>query len=142
METNFYLIILIGLLVFFCVYIIYSNKNVDTFTNQETIKIPDKQVYNLDSRFDYPTVPPVNPTVYNSTVLNEISTDPDLFSNQEMVDGFILNQTNKSGNQLVYSGGTTELIKIPLQLNEPNNEPLRSQEILITPYNQIKYKSN
>ena len=28
---------------------------------------------------------------------------------------------------------------IPLQMNEPFNEQLRSQEVMITPYNRIKY---
>jgi hypothetical protein len=43
-------------------------------------------------------------------------------------------------NQLYYSGGTTEMIKIPLQYNVPYEpEQLRSQDILITPYNRIKY---
>jgi hypothetical protein len=31
------------------------------------------------------------------------------------------------------------LLEIPLQLNDPYNEPLRSQMQLITPYNKVKY---
>jgi hypothetical protein len=32
------------------------------------------------------------------------------------------------------------MIEIPLQMNYPNdNEQLRSQKILVTPYNKIKY---
>ena len=47
---------------------------------------------------------------------------------------------NSNGNLLTYSGGTTELLKIPLQMNEPNSyEQLRSQDVLITPYNRVKY---
>lgn len=33
----------------------------------------------------------------------------------------------------------TELLQIPLQSNDPYNEPLRTQDILITDYNKIKY---
>jgi hypothetical protein len=45
-------------------------------------------------------------------------------------------------NELIYSGGYTQLLKIPLQMNEPNSfEQLRSQDVLITPYNRIKYSN-
>ena len=137
-----YLIILAALLSFFCLSIYYSQNNTSTFANNSVPEQPVKEIYKLDTRYQYPTLPPVNPNIYQAVVLNSVPVEHDLFSNQEMTDGYILNQ-NKNGltNQLDYSGGTTQLIKIPLQMNEPYNEQLRSQEILITPYNTIKYKN-
>jgi hypothetical protein len=74
----------------------------------------------LDSRYKYPVNPPVNPNVKQTTI-----TRP------------------KEGSLLNYSGGQNELLNIPLQFNVPNdNEQLRSQPILITPYNRIKYSNN
>jgi hypothetical protein len=101
------------------------------------------EVYKLDTRYNFPTVPPVNPMSYKTLLLDQIPVDKDLYSNQEHVDGFILDQNNfkTKTNQLNYSGGTTQMIKIPLQMNEPFEEQLRSQEILITPYNRIKYST-
>ena len=106
---------------------------------------PDKlETYHLDTRYDYPTTPPVNPEVYKSLLVNNIPVENGLYSNQEIIDnGYILDQNNNGNtNQLDYSGGSSQLIKIPLQMNEPYNEQLRSQEILITPYNKIKYSSS
>ena len=142
MDIKFYLIILVTLLVFFGLSVYFKPSS--QFGKVETPStVIEKEVYKLDTRFDYPTVPPVNPMIYKAVVLNQMSTDPDLYSNQEMTDGYILNEmSDRQTNQLDYSGGSTELIKIPLQFNEPYNEQLRSQEILITPYNRIKYKSN
>ena len=69
----------------------------------------------LDTRYSYPMLAPVNPIVRNTTI----------------------------GPKEEYSGGYSELLKIPLQMNDPNNmEQLRSQNILITPYNRIKYSNN
>ena len=74
-------------------------------------------------------------------MLNSIPTNNDLYTTQNYsTNDYDLNQPiNNNTNQLNYSGGSTQLIKIPLQMNEPYNEQLRSQEILITPYNKIKY---
>ena len=70
---------------------------------------------NSDTRYSFPYSPPVNPNVSMNTINNKIS----------------------------YSGGYTQLLNIPLQMNDPNNsEPLRSQNVLITPYNRVKYSSN
>jgi hypothetical protein len=98
-----------------------------------------------DSRYIYPLSPPVNPIVAktvletrveapNYTPINNIvNTDYSLIDVPPVTDT----------NQLVYSGGTTQLLKIPLQMNEPNSfEQLRSQDVLITPYNRIKYSNN
>ena len=139
---EFYLIILAALISFFCLSIYYSNNKASKFAETSVPQQAVKEVYKLDTRYKYPTLPPVNPNVYQSVILNSVPAERGLFSNQEMVDGYILNQNeNGSTNQLDYSGGTTQLIKIPLQMNEPYNEQLRSQETLITPYNTIKYKN-
>jgi hypothetical protein len=42
-------------------------------------------------------------------------------------------------NQLLYSGGMNNLIKIPLQTID--SSMLRTQDVLITPYNRIKYSN-
>jgi len=68
-----------------------------------------------DTRYSFRFSQPVNPIVGNSTI----------------------------GDKSEYSGGYAELLNIPLQMNNPNeSEPLRSQKVLITPYNRIKYSSN
>jgi hypothetical protein len=148
-----YLIILISLVVFFSVITIYLKKKNSTFNkttldkvNQNYQNTEQQQIYKLDTRYDYPLNPPVNPIVYKSVVLNSVPVSKDLYSNQEMnANGYILNENiNESNgtNQLNYSGGSTQLIKIPLQFNEPYNEQLRTQDVLITPYNKIKYGMN
>ncbi len=99
-------------------------------------------VYHLDTRFEYPTKPPVNPNVYKSLLVSSVPVSNDLYNTQDYnTPGFILDQpeNNEDTNQLNYSGGSTQIIKIPLQMNEPYNEQLRSQEVMITPYNKIKY---
>jgi hypothetical protein len=81
-----------------------------------------------DTRYKYPYSPPVSPLVKRSTVETVVPAN-DTF-------GTPLEETN----ELLYSGGLGELIKIPLQMNDPNlNEPLRSYDVLVTPYNRIKY---
>ena len=135
-----YLIILTSLLVFFSVIIIFLKKKQNMTKTKEIIQTP-QEVYKLDTRYDYPLNPPVNPIVYKSVVLNSVPVSTGLYSNQEM-DSNLLNENENNTNQLNYSGGTTQLIKIPLQFNEPYHEQLRTQDILITPYNRIKYGMN
>jgi hypothetical protein len=130
-----YLIILISLVVFFSIITIYL-KNKDKFKTKE-INSKEQPVYKLDTRYDYPLNPPVNPIAYKSVILNSVPVSKDLYSNEEMESTETMDT-----NQLNYSGGSTQLIKIPLQFNEPYNEQLRTQEILITPYNKIKYGIN
>jgi hypothetical protein len=146
-----YLIILIALIVFFYIIKIYLKKKNSTFNKTTLDEVNQnnqntEQVYKLDTRYDYPLNPPVNPMVYKSIVLNSVPASTELYSNQEMnATGYILNENSNEGNgtnQLNYSGGSTQLIKIPLQFNEPYNDQLRSQEVLITPYNRIKYGMN
>jgi hypothetical protein len=137
-----YLILIIAVIVFY-----FCMKNRSTFgemksTQPESV---EKQVYQLDTRNEYPTVPPVNPVMYNAVLINSIPVDKGLYSQQDPTSfGYNIdeNQNIQATNQLEYSGGSTQLLKIPLQMNEPYNEQLRSQDILITPYNKIKYGTN
>jgi hypothetical protein len=134
---NYLIIILILILI-----IVYFKYTKQDFTSVEEDVEKNNQVYRLDTRYEFPTVPPVNPINYKTKLLDKIPVDKDLYSNQEYIEGYILDQNNNSmTNQLNYSGGTTQMIKIPLQMNEPYDEQLRSQEILITPYNRIKYST-
>ena len=97
-------------------------------------------VYERDSRFTYSYLPPVNPNVNNAIQENVIPIDPDLYTIQPYVDETLLDvPVAENTNQLVYSGGNTQMITIPLQENYPYNEALRTQKVLITPYNKIKY---
>jgi len=145
-----YLFILISLVVFFYIITVYLKKKNSTFDETTLIEnnqnIEQQQVYKLDTRYDYPLNPPVNPIAYKSVVLNSVPVSKDLYSNQEINStGYILNENMNESidtNQLNYSGGSTQLIKIPLQFNEPYNEQLRTQDVLITPYNKIKYGMN
>ena len=68
----------------------------------------------MDTRYSFNLFPPVNPVSLDKT---------NVFY----------------GAPFEYSGGNTALINIPLQTNVPFDEPLRSQSVLVTPYNQIKY---
>ena len=141
-----------GLLIVVVVLIVLFFMNKSRFTeikpvlNQqpETAPTSSVDVYHLDTRFEYPTVAPVNPMAYKTLKVTSVPVDHGLFSNQENCESYILDQNNRlppnTTNQLEYSGGTTQLLKIPLQMNEPYNEQLRTQEVLITPYNRIKYQ--
>ena len=134
-----YLILIIAVIVFY-----FCMKNRSTFGEMKSIQPEsvEKQVYQLDTRNEYPTVPPVNPVMYNAVLINSIPVDKGLYSQQDPTSfGYNIdeNQNIQATNQLEYSGGSTQLLKIPLQMNEPYNEQLRSQDILITPYNKIKY---
>ena len=141
------LIILASLIVFFTIIVVYSkNKDIKQGFQEEPLLKPlneqNGDVYKLDTRYDFPNVPPVNPMVYRTEILNNVPADRGLYSNQEYIKEFILDENQElKTNQLNYSGGTTQIIKIPLQMNEPYNEQLRSQEVLITPYNRIKYST-
>lgn len=139
--------ILLIIILLVVLYYFSSKKKQSSFSEIKQEEITTQQVYKLDTRNDYPTVPPVNPNVYKSLIVNSIPVENGLYSNQPYdINGYELQQdpsVNRSDtNQLVYSGGTTQIIKIPLQMNEPFNEQLRTQEIMITPYNRIKYETN
>ena len=120
-----------------------SSRMPDIVTEPGPIKINyEPDIYKTqDTRMEYPYLPPVNPNAKNLAVLDTLGSPQGLFSNQGVDTKYSVLDTPAAlnVNQLVYSGGTTKLIKIPLQYNDPYNERLRSQDILITPYNKIKY---
>jgi hypothetical protein len=89
----------------------------------------------------YPTLPPVNPMALQRIIKTDIPANPDLYTSQtyESSDYILDTPPTEGTNELLYSGGNTELIRIPLQYNYPYNEQLRSQPVLITPYNKVKY---
>ena len=151
---NVYLVISI---VIFLIFIIYINKSKFTFipgipknspktVSYDTLEEPvqlEPNVYLQDTRTKYPTLPPVNPNVLKSILKKKITASPDLYFTQDYSsENALIDSPNvESSNELYYSGGTNELIKIPLQYID-DQEQLRSQKILITPYNRIKYANN
>lgn len=94
-----------------------------------------------DTRMEYPLIPPVNPNVKKRIISETIPANSDLFTSQtyESSDSILDTPPTENTNQLVYSGGETKMIKIPLQFNYPYDEQLRSQDVLITPYNKVKF---
>lgn len=82
----------------------------------------------MDNRGYAQGFPPVGFNVFNSVTLSSVPVN----------ENFLSYQTES--NLLNYSGGDSKLVKIPLQINDPNQtEILRSQQILITQYNKHKY---
>ena len=79
---------------------------------QTTMSVED-----LRDRFLYK--PPVNPNVLKSKLYK--------------------NFFEKDQSDLGKLCNVNTLVNIPLQFNDPNEEILRSQQVLITPYNFIKY---
>ena len=106
--------------------------------------IAEIDTHNLDTRYRYRYNPPVNPMATRSVIKKEVSASPDLYFTQtyDAHNTLIDSPPVGSTNELYYSGGLNQLIQIPLQYNSPSSsEQLRSQDILITPYNRIKYSS-
>ena len=120
-----------------------SSRIPDIERKPEPVKINyEPDIYKTqDTRIQNPFIPPVSPNARDSVILDNVASAQDLYSNQGAETRYsILDIPQAQGvNQLRYSGGTNELLKIPLQYNDPYNEQLRSQDILITPYNKIKY---
>ena len=124
---NCYFKITLILLAFFAVLLAYLKLFKSSFTL-------------VDSRYQFGLLPPVN-TTFGPIKKDTLPVDEDLYTVQPYTTvDYILDQDHPTGtNELIYSGGQTQLIKIPLQMNDPYNEPLRSQDILVTPYNRVKY---
>ena len=105
----------------------------------------ERDTHYSDSRYRYPYNPPVNPMVVNGTSIRKfIPASPELYFTQayDPHNTLIDSPPVESSNELYYSGGLNELIEIPLQYNVPAEpEQLRSQNILITPYNRVKYSN-
>lgn len=145
------------LIVFYGLVILYHSNNFKAVSNFQPVSsmIPDiarqpapvklnyePDIYKTqDTRMQNPYLPPVNPNARNLVVLENLGSSQDLYSNQGSETRYSILDTPPANNvnELVYSGGATQLIKIPLQYNDPYNERLRTQDILVTPYNKIKY---
>jgi hypothetical protein len=160
MEYSCYLYTVAVLILFFIGIILYLKygyqaastfKNIDEpdyilFENGPPVKEPlpvikeEPPVYKRDSRYVYSTLPPVNVNVDSSVVQTSIPVEYDLYTTQGCIAQTLLDQpADDHTNQLVYSGGDTQMITIPLQDNYPYNEALRTQKVLVTPYNKVKY---
>lgn len=154
-NINNYLMIIISLIGFYILVIIYLKYIKPSNFTPLTSSIPDIQraerpitilpepdIYlTEDTRIQYPLLPPVNPMARKRVIDKNIPVNKDLYTSQtDETTNYILDTLETiNTNQLDYSGGETQLIKIPLQFNEPYDEQLRTQEILITPYNKVKY---
>ena len=90
-----------------------------------------------DTRMEAPLLPPVNPIVRKRIITNTSPANSELYSGQTYETGYHLLDTPPVENTNELNG--LKLIKIPLQFNEPYTDQLRSQDILITPYNKVKY---
>ena len=104
----------------------FSSITLPDVSNENAI-VGNSDIYNVtnfDTRYTFPYNPPVNPMIMNTLLVNKIQGSSELFG--ETADNLLDDQ---------------ELIKIPLQFNDPYNEQLRSQNVLITPYNRIKYST-
>ena len=151
MKINCYLGITVSLLAFFFTVLIFtrtSNFIVMPENKEKNNKLLQNNkvfnVYQNDSRYVYQYDPPVNPITGLSKIVDTLSPSPDLytpFNNfYDVNDSEHSILDNQGLNELNYSGGSTKLIKIPLQMNAPNEyEQLRSQNVLVTPYNKNKY---
>ena len=156
---NCILMVFVCLLGFFAAMILYLKFVYQKFT-PTTSGIPaiQKQDYNplphgttppqvqqdthmLDTRYTYPYSPPVNPMVKESIIYTTLPANEDLYTQGGYETNYsILEQPpNGTTNQLDYSGGKTQMIVVPLQKNYPYDENVRSNNILITPYNINKY---
>uniref|UniRef100_A0A6C0I9R0 Uncharacterized protein n=1 Tax=viral metagenome TaxID=1070528 RepID=A0A6C0I9R0_9ZZZZ len=122
---NCYLTATVILLAFFTVVLLFLKFTQSRFSETGNFD-------NLDTRYKYPYDPPVNPVAADSKTIKKIVPSSDLYDPIYYNEGPL--------NELMYSGGLNEMIQIPLQFNVPNDtEVLRSQNILVTPYNKIKY---
>jgi len=168
-NINNYLFILTGLIAFFVIIIIYLKFNYQRFTEiterltpatkmtsmspigvLNNYKRPEHYLYSgcdtniqkYDSRYQFSDLPPVNPVVGATMIQSVLPVEHDLYSTQGYIAPYTELDPSPPGptNQLDYSGGVGKMINIPLQFNAPYDEQLRTQPILITDYNKIKYQ--
>ena len=96
-----YLLIIIVVIIFF-----YFLKKRSTFGEMKSPSSePEKEVYHLDTRNEFPTVPPVNPIMYNAVLINSLPVDKGLYSEQDPSSfGYTINENQniESTNQLEY----------------------------------------
>ena len=127
---NFYLLIIGVLLIMLSLNMnCKSNFSPMDVSEPSNVVIPEYspsviEPYRLDTRYRFPTSPPVNTNVLETTLIDTFPGSAELYGS--VVPNLLDNN---------------ELIKVPLQYNVPYNEQLRSQNILITPYNRIKYST-
>jgi Ca2+/Na+ antiporter len=154
---NFLIMILLMMVFYYCLIVylkyLYKKQNskftpldsgIPAVQNQEppiVIKSEPNVYLTEDTRMKDPLLPPVNPMARKRIIKNVIPASPGLYSDQtyDTTDYILDVPPLQNTNQLIYSGGETQLIQVPLQYNEPYEEPLRTQDILITPYNKVKY---
>ena len=87
-----------------------------------------------DTRIQFSALPPVNPMVRKGTIINSKPVNQDLYTPYS--GNFSVLDTPPTPNTNELNGNT--MIDIPLQMNSPD-EVLRSQKILVTDYNKVKY---
>ena len=151
-QIDNYLLLIIMLISFFIVilvYIKYFYKQNSKFSPIDS-RIPnlETQNYNInlnaepnvyqteDTRMQFSALPPVNPMVRKRVIIDSEPVSQDLFT--PYFDNYSILDTPPTPNTNELNGNN--LIEIPLQMNYPNeNEILRSQKILVTDYNKIKY---
>ena len=146
-NINIYLYIIILLLAFFCGVVIYFklknsftplNLPVNLSNTPPPIVSQEQNVYETqDTRMESPLLPPVNPIARKRVIIDNLPASNELYSGQTYETGYHLLDTPPVENTNELNG--LKLIKIPLQFNEPYTDQLRSQDILITPYNKVKY---
>ena len=152
-NINIYLIIVAALMGFYVCLMLYIKYRPSKFSEIPEIPDIERPPQNIpityqpdtyiteDTRMQYPYLPPVNPMIRKRTIKSVIPANQDLYTSQtyNSSDYVLDTPPTENTNQLMYSGGDTQMINVPLQFNYPYDEQLRSQSILITPYNKVKY---
>ena len=141
METiNNYLLLIIILISFFIiilVYVKYFYKKNSKFSAIDKTGAEPNVYQTEDTRMQFSALPPVNPIVRKRVIIDSEPVNQDLFT-PYFDTGFSILDTPPTPNTNELNDNI--MIKIPLQMNYPNdNEQLRSQKILVTDYNKIKY---
>jgi len=120
-NINYYYLLFIVPVVVVIIYLYRRKSNFQAVPEQTEQLIKENNTWDPlhnESRYRYPYSPPVHPQMEELTITDILP---------------------KSYPPEVAEGLSSELINIPLQYNDPTREQLRSQPILITPYNRIKY---
>jgi len=155
-NINDYLAIVLALMVFYVIVMMYVKYGyrASQFTPvdsgipdverppQLVPILPQQNVYETeDTRMQYPLLPPVSPMVRGTIRKDVISANQDLYTSQtyDTNNGILDTPPTQNTNELLYSGGDTQMISVPLQYNYPYDEQLRSSNILVTPYNKVKF---
>ena len=95
--------------------------------------------FNNDTRRVYPLVAPVNPKMLRNTrIIQSEPVSPYLFTRQEYSDEYYELDQPEIGysNQL---NNNKAIFEMPLQIDNKTKDFIRTQDIMVTPYNYIKY---